>query len=69
MQCEICTKKDQRKDLTYLSLYVVGSEGLYVCLECRLILTGYVRTLKSLVAKSKMLVFKIGKQKESGYVF
>lgn len=62
MRCGICTKDYQREDLTYLSLYIIGSEGLHVCLECRLILTGYVRTLKSLVAKSKMLGVAIGRK-------
>lgn len=62
MQCGICTKEYQRENLTYLSLYIIGSEGLYVCLECRLILTGYVQTLKSLVATAKILGVKIGRR-------
>jgi hypothetical protein len=62
MPCGICTKECLREDLTYLALYIVGSEGLHVCLECRMILTEYVRNLKSVVAKAKLLGVKIGRR-------
>jgi hypothetical protein len=62
MLCGICTKECLREDLTYLALYVVGSEGSHVCLECRMLLTEHVRALKSVVTKSKMLGVKIGRR-------
>ena len=47
-ECSICTAHD--KETSFLALYIVG-EGIYVCLECRMLLTNYVRDLKSMYGK------------------
>ena len=57
--CGICTDVDNVK---HLDLCIVESEGLNVCLECELRLVGYIREMKSLVTKAKMLGIKIGRK-------
>jgi len=56
--CGICTEVTEVRHIT---LYITGSEGLNVCHSCEMLLVGYIRDMKSLVAKAKMLGVKIGK--------
>jgi hypothetical protein len=35
--CDLCRSKSE--DITHLALYISGSEGIKVCLPCRMILT------------------------------
>ena len=39
----MCGKKED--ELTHLSIYIVGSEGIDVCLECRMHITAFVRSM------------------------
>ena len=56
MRCDICGVEHKESiELTYLSLYVTGSEGLFVCPPCRLLITDYVMGLKSLTANEKRI--------------
>ena len=41
--CNMCGKKEE--ELTYLSIYITGSEGIDVCLECRMHITTFVRSM------------------------
>ena len=50
--CSLCECEDD--DASHLDLYVVGSEGIYVCLQCRLALTQCARGIRSAVTKSNM---------------
>ena len=47
MRCDICTQ--ECKELTHLQLYVRGSEGISVCLNCRIAITEFVRQLNSVI--------------------
>ena len=44
--CRICKKYDDER--THLNLYVNGSEGIWVCLKCRVALTEVARSMQSL---------------------
>ncbi len=54
--CRICNQ--QSKELTHLSLYVFGSEGISVCLNCRMAITEFVRQLNSVVSVAKKVSYK-----------
>jgi len=56
--CGICTEVEYVK---YIDLYIDGSQGLNICNGYELRLVCYIREMKSLVAKAKMLGVKIGK--------
>jgi len=58
--CGICTEVVE--EVRYIALYVTGSEGLSICNECEMRLVSYIREMKSLVSKSKMLGMKIGRR-------
>lgn len=57
--CGICT---ETTNVRYIDLYVTGSEGLNVCHECEMRLVSYVRDMKSLTAKVKLMGVKIGRR-------
>ena len=61
IQCGICPKQYMREDMTHLPIYVVGSEGIMVCLECRMLITEYVRGLRQLSGKVRLLMAKENK--------
>ena len=54
INCSICSEDKIREDITHLSIYVNGSEGIMVCLECRILITEYVKTLRRIAAKVKL---------------
>lgn len=58
-RCHICTDE---VEVRHLALYVTGSEGLDVCHECEMLIVNYIRGLKLVVAKAKMLGVKIGRR-------
>lgn len=41
--CHICDKKEE--ELTHLFIYITGSEGIDVCLECRMHITTFLRSM------------------------
>ncbi len=49
--CRICSQES--KELFHLDLYVFGSEGINVCLECRISITEYVRGMVSACIRSR----------------
>jgi len=57
--CGICTEVEEVKHIT---LYITGSEGLDICNGCEMRLVSYIRDMKSLVAKTKLLGVKIGRR-------
>ena len=54
--CRICNQSSD--ELTHLSLYVFGSEGIDVCLNCRIAITEFVRQLCSVVSIAKKESYK-----------
>ena len=51
MKCGICTQ--ECSEPTHLSIYVSGSEGIYVCFSCRMVVTDFVRQLRGIAAVAK----------------
>jgi len=43
IRCTICDRPE--KELTHLELYIIGCEGIDVCLSCRIFLTNVARGL------------------------
>lgn len=41
--CDVCRTDHQADDVTHLRIYVAGSEGVNVCLQCRQVLTEVLR--------------------------
>lgn len=60
--CMICDTETD--DIIHLPLYVIGSEGLWVCLKCRIILTEFVRGLMQTAARTKLNTIKKQRKKE-----
>lgn len=58
MRCRVCDVDTGREGLTHLSLYVAGSEGVDVCLHCRVSITDYVRGMMSACARLKHITIK-----------
>ena len=56
MECTLCD--DNTADLTHLPLYVIGSEGIEVCLQCRIILTNVAKGIMETSTKVKMQTIK-----------
>lgn len=44
--CDLCGHTGH-KDFKHLPLYVIGSEGIMVCLACRIALTGMASAMRS----------------------
>lgn len=44
-QCSIC--RQEKEELEHLNLYVSGSEGIWVCLGCRITLTNVASGMQS----------------------
>jgi len=55
--CDIC-REYVEKELMHLPLYVCGSEGIVVCLHCRIKLTEFARLLQEQTRKSEIRVRK-----------
>lgn len=41
--CDVCRTTHRADDVTHLRIYVAGSEGVNVCLQCRQVLTEVLR--------------------------
>jgi len=51
-RCGICMEDHEREDMTHLKLYVKGSEGLLVCLSCRIALTNVARAMREAAGRA-----------------
>jgi hypothetical protein len=51
--CEACGAQDEMdtEGIRHLPLYVHGSEGVWLCLDCRMVLTNLVRSMIHIRAK------------------
>ena len=56
MTCTLCDC--EVNETTHLSLYVIGSEGIEVCLHCRIILTKVASGIRETASKVKMNTIK-----------
>ena len=60
--CTLCRIETEDSELTQLDLYVVGSEGINVCEDCRMALTSFARSIKSATAKAYKQGFKTARK-------
>ena len=49
--CMIC--HDNKKETRYISLFVIGSEGLMICHDCEMKIVNHVRELMSIELQKK----------------
>lgn len=60
-----CTLCGDEHEVFYLDLYVIGSEGIWICLSCRIILTNVARGIRSTAGRVKrdaMLEYRRAKE-------
>lgn len=60
--CSICGDETELGELTHLRIYVTGSEGIEVCLTCRMKITEFVKTLREMTAKGILKGVKMMKR-------
>jgi len=58
--CDLCLSSSE--EIKHLPLYTHGSEGINVCLQCRIILTEVARGLRSVSGKARMRAYKDAKK-------
>lgn len=58
-KCDLC--QGTTADVVHLPLYVMGSEGVRVCLACRIILTGVAKGLRAVAGQARKAGFIAGK--------
>ena len=58
MNCSICECEDEVK---HLDLYVFGSEGVCLCLNCRITITELLRKMSNMASRIKFEAFKTSK--------
>jgi len=57
-RCDICGSIEPDDQITHLSLYVTGSEGVDVCLACRMVLTAVARGMQAAGTRRELSVAK-----------
>jgi len=57
--CDLCFQ--ECKEPTHLSLYLSGSEGTMVCLNCRMALTEFARQLRLVASVARKQGYLTGK--------
>ena len=50
MCCIICDQDEARN----INMYVIGSEGLNLCVDCEMLVINYIRQLISVAGRSRM---------------
>jgi hypothetical protein len=65
VQCSICWQDCKADDAKHLALYCNGSEGITVCLDCRMALTETVRGMMRLAGKCRMAGHRAAKEIEA----
>ena len=60
--CDLCFQ--ECKELTHLSLYLNGSEGTMVCLNCRMALTEFARQLRLVASIARKQGFLMARRLE-----
>ena len=58
--CTLCGKVVPYDEVTHLNLYVIGSEGIKVCLSCRMVLTKVAEGIMRLSGETRMAGYQEG---------
>ncbi len=56
MECTLCSNEEE--ETTHLTLYVIGSEGINVCIHCRIILSNVAEGIMESATRVKMQTIK-----------
>lgn len=56
MSCTLCNNNED--ETVHLPLYVIGSEGIEVCLHCRIILSNVAKGIMQTSGRVKMQIYK-----------
>jgi hypothetical protein len=62
VRCTLCGTSGPKEDAKFLPLYVIGSEGVTACTECRIALTDCAKHLMRVALKCHMAGYKACKQ-------
>jgi len=49
MGCNICTSKEE---IRHINLYIIGSEGVYLCYGCEMVVVKFIRSLQQISTKA-----------------
>ena len=64
MNCMMCLKDKEK--VRYIDLYIIGSEGLYICHDCEMEIVEFVRQKRVVSGKDKIINYKLNKKKSDG---
>ena len=64
--CTLCGKPTT-EDATHLELYVIGSEGITVCINCKLVLTKLAEGIMHIAGASRMAGYQEGLKNARAY--
>ena len=59
--CGVCLKKDT--EIKHYSHYVTGSEGVWLCMTCRIAVTGFLKSMMSAAFTARMETVKMMKKR------
>ena len=62
IRCTICGIDSPKKDVKLLPLCVIGSEGVFACMQCCIALANYAGQMKQLADKCRMAGYKACKE-------
>jgi hypothetical protein len=63
-RCTICNQIVESDKARHHDIYVIGSEGVWLCYECEMALVNYLRAMQSMATRSKLTAFKEAKKRE-----
>ena len=61
MNCMMCLKDKEK--VRYIDLYIIGSEGLYICHDCEMEIVEFVRQKRIVSGRNKIKNYKLNKEK------
>src|SRR5437764_951885 len=61
VSCGLCGTESPTGEITHLRLYVIGSEGVEVCMTCRQTLTEMARGMRRVHSSGRMQGYKAAK--------
>ena len=62
VRCSLCGVEALQEDVKHLALYVIGSEGVMACMECRRTLTDVARGIMRTAGKCRMAGYRACKE-------
>ena len=57
-QCTICGIIVENDKARHHDIYVIGSEGIWLCYECEMNVVNYLRAMQHIASRSKLDAYK-----------